>query len=1302
MAPETDRARRSNSGAALPQIHVDPERPPATSFSGEGSVNYVDDDDDDDDADNNVFQTPDEEKISPQIYSAYPTPRYGGGGGGGDDATATATATANDGVTKIILSGRQEHYLKRELISLQVKDEISCLNSPTALRTFGPPFRCDDPRIAIQKHQRYRSNSNNANYMRARSNSSIGSDSGSMTAIENSQLPILRYVFSHHIRNFPFLDKAREKEFWQYKLQVFLESFASKHISPSADRHEQTKRRKIAIKCEKLLELMMVSALRTSSGYEERIQFSEMEVIDRGADEGGLLVNKPEGGWINGWDVNIAGVRVLEEKRRIVGKERHAQFIFTVRHGDDGGAIYVGRRFGDFAKLLKRLHTQFPGKVLPTLPHKNKISAEVSAATVDSPTTDRGHQGMDTASIYADSLLDDGNSINSSETGYTYGGDDSTSGSASRQGSTSNLISNETHRLSSASATQLPYSTHSHWPSQSPTPGTNLLQVPNPPNSAAFRGGETASIDEGAEDDAAAADKSSRRRSFHRPASIGRRTKEKLRSVKSHTELALKVRGDLGNRNQENDQDATTGRSAEKSRILGRRRHKSRHGHARSMSGASNQSAQSTLSLRSVGQHHSSQGDGHVTLYREQQRISLRAFLRTLLQNPKIASSKAMLEFLTANPIPSSSLTADDKLDMARRKEMDHRRLLEQQRFFEVARKRARELDVYMEKFRQSVVEDNGLSRLFGEIKEKNSIQEMSPEYVKFVEWARIEVAATLYHMFLADDNAPELFAQMKRIHSLIPYTLMKNVIRLTNPAAVMAGVLDIFLAQPFGSKSLIQRILGMAMGDGIRSLQRSIDVLTKKISQSDQMVVGPTSPKVGRNVTGGINMDVQPVIRRLRAFVESEEDVKQSLRDQAKKEGSDIVVVICMADPELLLPGYRLAAVQAPGIVPAAHESSSRWFSRGYSVGGKPAVEDLELENRLVERVFNGFVAWVSTVEDENTEENDESAVADLQADAIWFAWLKQLIKVLIRHRDKRQMLEVIEEPVTVSLFRDLFTIFYEPLVRVYKSANVYSSITDFAAFVDDAIHVVERAQSQDFSADPNVTVQSFIDLCARHQDDFYKFVHEVHLHDNGLFDSLMGWIEDILSFLRHGPKSGSTLDINGLFTKACQNGDIDREKCVEEIDSLIQWHEARKRWHHDKTRQKMATETEPNSAAMQASLGGVGAGGAALPGLGTFSGADFGLHEADLEELAISDEVLEGDSQGTNSSEYSESDDGAGTLAGAKSGLIAAERRRRAKRREREKLRRTAGEPVKPKIEEVHKLRGEFTRLIREALAS
>ena len=66
-----------------------------------------------------------------------------------------------------------------------------------------------------------------------------------------------------------------------------------------------------------MVELMMVSGIPTASGYEERIRFSEIEIIDRGADEHGLLVNTPDAHEINGWDVNIAGVRTTSVKRTV-------------------------------------------------------------------------------------------------------------------------------------------------------------------------------------------------------------------------------------------------------------------------------------------------------------------------------------------------------------------------------------------------------------------------------------------------------------------------------------------------------------------------------------------------------------------------------------------------------------------------------------------------------------------------------------------------------------------------------------------------------------------------------------------------------------------------------------------------------------------------------------------------------------------------------------------------------------------------------------------------------------------------
>lgn len=90
------------------------------------------------------------------------------------------------------------------------------------------------------------------------------------------------------------------------------------------------------------------------------------------------------------------------------------------------------------------------------------------------------------------------------------------------------------------------------------------------------------------------------------------------------------------------------------------------------------------------------------SLYREDQRVSLRAFLRTFLQNEQVAESTAIKEFLSG---PSIKLNEEEFQDIERRKAADEKRIEEQRQFYEIARKRAQELDVYMERFRRDVVE---------------------------------------------------------------------------------------------------------------------------------------------------------------------------------------------------------------------------------------------------------------------------------------------------------------------------------------------------------------------------------------------------------------------------------------------------------------------------------------------------------------------------------------------------------------------------------------------------------------------
>ncbi|ODA82947.1 hypothetical protein RJ55_01456 [Drechmeria coniospora] len=906
------------------------------------------------------------------------------------------------------LTGKQEHYLKRELMSLQVKWEINELNSPTALQRFGAPFRSEHGEVSPQE----------------------------------SELPVLRYIFVNHVRDFPFLDKAREKEFWQDKLQVFLESFAGKQISSSEDRLEETKRRKLAIKAQKLVELMMVSGIGTSSGFEERIRFSEIDIVDSNAIDTGVLHTIPEGNYINGWDVNVAGVRVTSVRRNI-RQHKHAEFLLRIKRKGEL-EHFVGRRYGDFSKLYKHLKTELPGRVLPQLPRKNKSSSTAS--------------GILTAFSNGDDSDASSVSTVSTRTGFQ----EAVAASPSLLSPTEGKIS---HRR--------PGSTASARSVRSKSPRPSVDDRPSPP-----------------------------------------------------------------------------------------------------------------------AQPVSASKDETFVLWRENQRISLRAWVRSLLHNPQVANTKAMQDFLGGNPITP---TDDDVEDIVRRKAVDEKRMEEQKQFYEIARKRAADLDEYMEQFRRDIIERNGLTMLFKEIKEKATIEDLSIQYRKFAEWLRIEIAAVIYHLFLAEDNSPELFAQARRIHSLIPYSVIKNVIRIANPAAVMSGILDIFLAQPFGTRSLMQRIFSLTLNDGIKSFQKSIEVLTSKIGD--------------------------PVFaEKIQRYTNAEERVKNTIREESEDEHVDIIVAILRSD--LLEP---------------------------------------ELTGEQIQRLFNAYVAFNNAVE--NIDE-------ELKQGAQLFSYLKQLLKLCTRQRDKTMMLHLIEEPVTLQLFRDLFTIFYEPLVRVYKSANVYSSVTDFAEFIDDMIQVVDKCREQDASADPNQTVQAFIDLCQRHEHNFYKFVHEVHTHDNGLFTQLMGWLEGILEFLRKGPTNG-TLNVNALFEGGISAGLLEKQTATEEINALIAWQESRKKWHNDKTRQKMAAEGQPGG---HLGMGAVGM---------NFSSSDFGLDGQDLQEMTYDD--------GSESEEEAEKED--------ELDPIEAERRRRSKQQDR--LRRSAGEPLKPPVSEVHKLNDNFLVMLRQVLA-
>jgi hypothetical protein len=166
------------------------------------------------------------------------------------------------------------------------------------------------------------------------------------------------------------------------------------------------------------------------------------------------------------------------------------------------------------------------------------------------------------------------------------------------------------------------------------------------------------------------------------------------------------------------------------------------------------------------------------------------------------------------------------------------------------------------------------------------------------------------------------------------------------------------------------------------------------------------------------------------------------------------------------------------------------------------------------------------------------------------------------------------------------------------------------------------------------------------------------------------MGWVEGILTFLKEGPKGGK-LDMNTLLRVSLDSGIIDGQEAITEINRLVKWQIARKRWHQNKTRQKMASEGPEDL----------------LPGINTFHVGDFGLDEQDLAEFELDELDEESSSESEGEDELEAVDP------------IGAERKRRMK--ERERLRSRAGEPKKPQISELKKLHPGFLSMVRSVLA-
>ncbi|CAE7142361.1 unnamed protein product [Rhizoctonia solani] len=493
------------------------------------------------------------------------------------------------------------------------------------------------------------------------------------------------------------------------------------------------------------------------------------------------------------------------------------------------------------------------------------------------------------------------------------------------------------------------------------------------------------------------------------------------------------------------------------------------------------------------------------SLAREKNRLTLRGYLHGLLSHSsRIASSPVLRSFLLSGPI---RLTDEERRDAERREEADRVREEGKKKFAEEIAARIEALRGAVRGVRGDMMGADGLSRIFATIKTTQNVTDLPADYRAVLEWARISLASTIFQQLVATDSASETLANLKRLHGLMPYFVMKGILKVSNPMAMIRGMLDLFLATPFGGKSLLQRMFATSLSEEVRALQEDIQSVEDKVED--------------------------PIIcEKIKQFVNAPPDIQKLFKADAVAENLNLISVILRSE--------------AP-----------------------PTLNRPQLHR--VMRANRAHAEYMRQKAELNDSDEDEGPQTE---DAWLFEDLTVLLKLYARLRDREQLIALIFEGTTSELLKDIITIFYTPLAQVYKAASIADSLGDLQNFINDLIRTVEQIDELG-QLNPHRTVQTFIDLVARHEQAFYAFVHKVHSKGEGLFDSLMKWIELFIGLMREG--LGDPMSLEFILPHA---GGEERAQLIREVDSVALYHYKLKLAHEDKIRKRFGRSANANSS--------------------------------------------------------------------------------------------------------------------------
>ncbi|KAK4234887.1 PX-associated-domain-containing protein [Achaetomium macrosporum] len=196
----------------------------------------------------------------------------------------------------------------------------------------------------------------------------------------------------------------------------------------------------------------------------------------------------------------------------------------------------------------------------------------------------------------------------------------------------------------------------------------------------------------------------------------------------------------------------------------------------------------------------------------------------------------------------------------------------------------------------QQLVYGDLVEELFACAAEKQSLEEHSPGVRAAADYILIHLATLMHYVFVLSPEGPYLLKLLENVHRLLPYSMVKQTLRIGNAATMLNGMMRLLLAK-IGVGALSNWVgLTQNADDGMNLLQRVIWLVLSWDASEFRKTAGAIE-----KTKGGPNPSKEQ-LAAIRDYINKSKEEHESTRKASMQHTRSVVVTILeRSDPKLL-----------------------------------------------------------------------------------------------------------------------------------------------------------------------------------------------------------------------------------------------------------------------------------------------------------------------------------------------------------------------------------------------------------------